>query len=93
VAALGDRLRALGDKYPQKMHVEHTNTPKKNTFGMNTLTKVSYCCECSWSANAEDHTREELNALIVEHAVETGHDIESALIHPDIDPPSTPLLN
>jgi predicted small metal-binding protein len=60
---------------------------------MPTLIKISYCCECSWAASAEDHPREELNALIVEHAVETGHDIESAFIHPDIDPPSMPLLN
>jgi hypothetical protein len=52
-----------------------------------------YCRECSWKASREEHTREELNALMVEHAIETGHDIESGLIHPDIDPPSTPHLN
>jgi hypothetical protein len=52
-----------------------------------------YCCECSWTANTADHTREELNALMVEHAVTTGHDIATARIHPDIDPPHAPQLN
>lgn len=58
-----------------------------------TLIKQSYCCECSWTASTEEHTREELNALMVEHAVETGHDIESARIHPGLDPPRRPQLN
>lgn len=53
----------------------------------------SYCLECSWMASSEEHTLVELNALMVEHAIETGHDIESGLIHPDIEPPSTPQLN
>lgn len=57
------------------------------------LRRHRYCRECSWMASSEEHPREELNALMVEHAIETGHDIESGLIHPDIEPPSRPQLN
>jgi hypothetical protein len=60
---------------------------------MSNLIKYRYCRECSWSASTEEHTREELNALMVEHAITTGHDIDSALIHPAIDPPERPELN
>jgi hypothetical protein len=60
---------------------------------MSNLITCRYCCECSWTASTADHTREELNALMVEHAVTTGHDIDTASIHPDIDPPRAPHLN
>lgn len=38
---------------------------------------MNYCIHCEWSANTEDYTRSELSRAAVEHAVETGHDIES----------------
>ena len=38
---------------------------------------VNYCLECAWSASAVDHTRKQQAALAVEHAVTTGHDIDS----------------
>jgi hypothetical protein len=60
---------------------------------MSNLITYRYCCECSWSINTDEHTREERNALVVEHAIETGHDIDTARIHPGIDPPSMPQLN
>jgi hypothetical protein len=60
---------------------------------MSNVIKYRCCCECSWAVSTEEHTREELNALVVEHAITTGHDVETALIHPDIDPPRKPHLN
>lgn len=60
---------------------------------MPTPIKQSYCCECSWTASTEKHTRQELTALMIEHAVETGHDIDSTLIDTELAPPSRPQLN
>jgi hypothetical protein len=60
---------------------------------MSNLIKYRYYRECSWSASTEEYTREELNALMVEHAITTGHDVDTAHIHPDIDPPNAPHLN
>ncbi|HET7323160.1 MAG TPA: hypothetical protein VFJ06_02385 [Halococcus sp.] len=37
----------------------------------------NYCLDCEWSASLEDHGRETLSRLAIEHAVEYGHDIES----------------
>lgn len=39
--------------------------------------KRSYCCECEWTASTAEYTIQELSARAVEHAVETGHDIDS----------------
>lgn len=38
---------------------------------------VNYCLECEWSASSEHLTRSEQGRLAVEHAVTTGHDIDS----------------
>lgn len=37
-----------------------------------------YCVECEWAISFENHSRKDLAAQAVEHAIETGHDIESA---------------
>lgn len=60
---------------------------------MSTLPKRCYCLECSWSVNSEDYTRQERNSLIVEHAVETGHDIDCTVVHPALQLPDSPDLN
>lgn len=39
-----------------------------------------YCVDCEWAISLEHHSREELTAQAVEHAVETGHDIESEYV-------------
>lgn len=37
----------------------------------------NYCTECDWTASTATHERQELAGLAIEHAVETGQDIES----------------
>ena len=36
-----------------------------------------YCTECEWVASGEGYTTAELTEQAIEHAVETGHDIDS----------------
>jgi predicted small metal-binding protein len=47
----------------------------------------NYCVDCEWAVSIDNHSREELAAQAVAHAVETGHDIDSAdrAVMPDID--------
>jgi predicted small metal-binding protein len=40
----------------------------------------SYCLDCDWSATSRNRSRQELTSLVVEHATEYGHDIESEII-------------
>lgn len=42
---------------------------------------MNYCIHCEWSAGTGDYTRSELSRAAIEHAVETGHDIESLESH------------
>lgn len=37
----------------------------------------NYCVHCDWEATLEDHSRDELATLAIEHACESGHDIDS----------------
>ena len=37
---------------------------------------VNYCLNCEWSVSAENHTRKEQFDLVIEHAIETNHDID-----------------
>lgn len=37
----------------------------------------NYCVHCDWEVTIEEHSREELSALAIEHACEHGHDIDS----------------
>lgn len=37
----------------------------------------SYCLDCNWEISAADTTINERTAAMVDHAVTTGHDIES----------------
>lgn len=36
-----------------------------------------YCTECNWSADIEDHSRDELFQAAIKHFGETSHTIES----------------
>ena len=36
-----------------------------------------YCLHCKWSVSTAEYPRDEVNRRLVNHAVETGHDIES----------------
>ncbi|HET7325084.1 MAG TPA: hypothetical protein VFJ06_12205 [Halococcus sp.] len=45
----------------------------------------NYCVECGWSASKKDHSTSELATLAVEHAVSTGHDIDSGQTFGDRD--------
>lgn len=38
---------------------------------------VNYCLDCEWVASTENRTRIEQAALVIEHAVEMDHDIDS----------------
>jgi predicted small metal-binding protein len=37
----------------------------------------SYCLECDWSASTAEYSRADVSRRLVDHAVETGHDMES----------------
>jgi hypothetical protein len=37
----------------------------------------SYCLQCDWSVSTAEYSRADVSRRLVEHAVETGHDIES----------------
>jgi hypothetical protein len=38
---------------------------------------MNYCLDCEWSVSAENHTGNEQSELVIEHAIETNHDIDS----------------
>jgi hypothetical protein len=40
-------------------------------------TFYNHCTECEWAADKNDHMTTELAERAIEHAIETGHDIES----------------
>lgn len=42
-----------------------------------TASRVSYCLDCEWSVSSANYSAQEMNVRIIEHAVETGHEIES----------------
>lgn len=37
----------------------------------------SYCLECEWEISATDDTTDERTEAMIDHAIDTGHDIES----------------
>lgn len=37
----------------------------------------SYCLTCDWEISGADHTTEERTKAMIDHALTTGHDIES----------------
>lgn len=37
----------------------------------------SYCLDCDWSATSRDRSSRELSSLVIKHATEYDHDIES----------------
>lgn len=43
---------------------------------METVVK-SHCLDCEWEISATDSTTDERTAAMIDHAVTTGHDIES----------------
>jgi hypothetical protein len=56
--------------------VEITTQPTTDE-SQTTTTRVSYCCECGWRVSTADYPSQEVSSRAVQHAVETGHDIES----------------
>jgi hypothetical protein len=51
----------------------------------------SYCLECEWSARTDMVV--DRNEAVVEHALTTGHDIDSVRINAVRGPQSPPELN
>lgn len=43
---------------------------------MGTVVK-SYCLECEWEISGTDYTADERTAAMIDHAVDTGHDVDS----------------
>lgn len=37
----------------------------------------SYCLDCEWEISATDYTADERTAAMVDHAIDTGHDVDS----------------
>ena len=51
----------------------------------------NYCTECDWNASTENHSRQELADLVMEHFKETQHDIEGENVSElDQIPPDEP---
>ena len=42
----------------------------------------NYCLDCDWSASVDDHSRQELSQLALEHSLTNEHDIDSDLEYP-----------
>lgn len=40
----------------------------------------SYCLDCEWSVSTAEYPEQEVSSLVVDHAVETGHDIDSSYL-------------
>lgn len=53
--------------------------------------KQSICCDCDWMVSTTHYSRQDLTRHLVDHAVATGHDIESVLIYASdsVSPPTT----
>lgn len=53
--------------------------------------KQSVCCDCDWMASTMHYSRQDLAQRLIDHAVATGHDIESVLIYErnSVSPPTT----
>lgn len=51
----------------------------------------SYCLDCEWAVR--DDTVADRTAAVVEHAVATGHDIDSVQLSFGLEPPCTPRQN
>lgn len=45
----------------------------------------NYCIECDWQESKKDHSTSELASLAIEHAVDTGHDIDSRQVPEESD--------
>ncbi len=43
---------------------------------METVVK-SYCLDCEWEISATDYTADERTAAMIDHAIDTGHDVDS----------------
>lgn len=53
------------------------------------LVELRICCECDWVVRADEDDIAAVSRLVVDHAVETGHDIETRFVEaPSIDEPT-----
>lgn len=39
--------------------------------------EIKDCTDCAWSVRAEEHDSTALSRLVIDHAIRTGHDIET----------------
>lgn len=46
--------------------------------------EIRDCVECAWSVRTDEHDSATLSGLVVDHAVQTGHDIETRCMRPHI---------
>jgi hypothetical protein len=46
--------------------------------------EIRDCVECAWSVHADEHDAAGLSRLVIDHAVETGHDIETRFVRPHV---------
>ncbi len=46
--------------------------------------EIRDCVECAWSVRADEHDPSALSGLVIDHAVRTGHDIETRCVRPHI---------
>lgn len=46
--------------------------------------EIRDCVECAWSVRADEHDPVALSRLVIDHAVETDHDIETRSMTPHV---------
>lgn len=62
--------------------------------------RLGYCLDCDWTASTTTYSREELSSLLLDHALESGHNVDTITLDkcPDSSLPTTdqtiePTLN
>jgi hypothetical protein len=46
--------------------------------------EIRDCTDCAWSARVDEYDAVALSGLVVDHAIQTGHDIETRSVRPHV---------
>lgn len=52
-------------------------TAKSPADSAQTTHRISYCLDCDWQVSTADYPAQAVSTQVLDHALETGHDIES----------------
>jgi hypothetical protein len=48
-------------------------------------TRRAYCLDCDWTANTTTHSRHDLTSLLLDHALDSGHDVDTIMSYEPSD--------